>query len=276
VSKAPQKDLEGLFRHLNPDSREKLETLVSLLQRRSRLALALSGGLDSGVLLAVSSLVLPRENLFALTISSEIMPKDDLRRSYLLAATFKVRQRFVPFDHLSLEAFQKNPADRCYFCKRAMYERLLEVASQEGFFFLADGTIREDLFEDRPGLRAIRELQVVIPLAEAGFYKKDIRDLSQALGLPGYHRPASPCLATRFPTGVPITRKGLRMVRRAEEFLRALGFERFRVRFKEGEARLEFAPQEFPNFWFQRGQILDQLKKLGFQKVFFDLEGYRR
>jgi len=235
---------------------------------------ALSGGLDSGVLLAVAALVLSPARVLALTVTSEIVPQSDLYRSVLLAASFGVRHLLVPFEPLALQAFRENPPDRCYHCKLAMYQELLAAAYQEGFRILADGTILEDFLEDRPGFKAIYELEVVIPLAEAAFYKRDVRALWRALGLPDADRPASPCLATRFPPGEPITSKKVQLVRKAEDFLRSLGFDHFRLRMKGFEARLEMMPEEETMLFRERAIILSRLKELGFEKVFFDLEGY--
>ncbi len=238
------------------------------------MAVAFSGGLDSGVLLTVASLVLSPTRVLALTITSEIIPQPDLYRSVLITASLGVRHLLVPFDPLSLQAFQQNPPDRCYYCKLAMYEELWAVAYREGFRTLADGTILEDFLEDRPGFKALYELEVAIPLAEAAFYKRDVRAMWRALGFPEGERPSSPCLATRFPPGEPITSAKLRLVRLAEDFLRSLGFEHFRVRLKGKEARLEMVPEEEALFFQEREIILARFKELGFEKVFFDLEGY--
>jgi len=226
------------------------------------------------VLLAVAALVLSPSRVLALTVTSEIVPRSDLYRSVLLTASLGVRHVLVPFDPLALQAFRQNPPDRCYYCKLAMYEELLGAAYREGFRTLADGTILEDFLEDRPGFKAIYELDIAIPLAEAAFYKRHVRALWQALGFPDGHRPSSPCLATRFPPGEPITSSKLRLVSAAEDFLRSLGFERFRVRIKANEARLEVVPEEEPLLLQERDLILARFKELGFKKVFFDLEGY--
>ena len=150
------------------------------------------------------------------------------------------------------------------------------MSQAEGFETLADGTIRDDLFEDRPGLQAIKELSVSIPLAAAGLTKKEIKILGRILGLPREKFRPQACLATRFLPGEEITREGIQQVKRAENFLKSLGFQVFRVRIRQKEALLQIAPEEGPLFWAQKEYLFRALKGMGFQKVLFDLQAYRR
>ncbi len=259
----------------NKNFAQKDNLLVRILSSCGRLAIAFSGGLDSTVLLSRSVALLGPENVLALTVVSPIFPKEDLARAGETAFGLGVRLKGVFVDHLRLDTFVQNPPDRCYHCKKAMYEKLLLVARREGFYLLADGTHADDLKVHRPGLRAVRELGILTPLAEAGINKKEIRAYAHEKGLRVASLPAAPCLATRFLPGEIITRERLKQVQKAEDLLRFLGFRVFRVRVFRDEARLEFDPLEFESFWQKRKIITRGLKDLGFSRLFFDLQGYQ-
>ncbi len=270
-----KKHLKRLCKGLNENFNQKDDLLVQILSSYERLAIAFSGGLDSTVLLHRSVTLLGRENVLALTVVSPIFPKEDLSRAGETAFGLGIRLKGVFLDHLSLDTFVQNTPDRCYHCKKAMYEKLLSIARREGFFLLADGTQADDLKTHRPGLRAIRELGILTPLAEARINKKEIRAYAREKGLRVASLPAAPCLATRFPPGETITRERLKQVQKAEDLLRSLGFRIFRVRVFRNEARLEFDPLEFESFWQKREIITKGLKALGFSRLFFDLQGYQ-
>ena len=252
------------------------EPLRGFLSGFRRVAVALSGGVDSAVLTAAVARVLGPESVVALTATGPIFPPEELELARRTACLLGVEHREVPFEALRLRAFRENPPDRCYHCKRALLESFLSVAREAGAEALFDGTQRDDLGEDRPGLRALRELGVKSPLAEAGLGKTEIRRLAHALGLPQAERISSPCLATRFPPGEPVTPEGLRLVYLAEKELRArLGLWPLRVRWVRGEARLEVPPSEISAVFARRSEVLGVLSRFGFRRISLDLEGYR-
>ncbi len=241
-----------------------------------RVAVALSGGVDSAVLTAAVARVLGPEAVLTLTATGPIFPPEELKLARRTARLLGVVHQEVRFEALRLPAFRENPPDRCYYCKRALLEAFWLEARRFGAEVLFDGTQKDDLEEDRPGLLALRELGVKSPLAEAGLGKAAVRHLARLLGLPQAEREASPCLATRFPPGEPVTLEGLRLVYRAEKELRSrLGLWPLRVRWVRGEARLEVPPSEIPAVFARRGEVLETLKALGFRRVSLDLEGYR-
>jgi len=173
--------------------------------------------------------------------------------------------------------YVSNTPERCYFCKTDLFERLGTLARLEGFPWVAEGANLDDLGDLRPGRRAAREQGVRSPLLEAGLDKAAIRELSRALGLPTWEKPAMACLASRVPTGVPVTIERLGQVERAEAALRSLGFRSVRVRHHETIARIELPPEE-------RARLLDPplaseavqaVKAAGYRYVVLDLEGYR-
>ncbi len=270
-----KKHLKRICKGSSKNFGQKDDLLVRILCSYERLAIAFSGGLDSTVLLHRSVTLLGQENVLALTVVSPIFPREDLSRAGETAFGLGVRLKGVFFDHLSLDTFVHNPPNRCYYCKKAMYEKLLPIARKEGFSLLADGTQADDLKVYRPGLKAIRELGILTPLAEAGINKREIRTYAREKGLRVAGLPAAPCLATRFLPGEIITRERLNQVKKAEDLLRSLGFRVFRVRVFRDEARLEFDPLEFESFWQKREIITKGLKALGFSRLFFDLQGYQ-
>jgi uncharacterized protein len=175
------------------------------------------------------------------------------------------------------ESITHNPPDRCYHCKRALFAELKAVAATEGCSWLADGTNRDDLDDYRPGLRALRELEIRSPLLEAGLGKAEIRRYARALNLPVWNKPASACLLTRLPHDTDINPGLLRRVEAAEHALLELGFGAVRVRCHDDLARIEVDRNE-------HGRLLDEavsarvvatLNDCGFRYVTLDLQGYR-
>ncbi|MHC4914965.1 MAG: ATP-dependent sacrificial sulfur transferase LarE [Planctomycetota bacterium] len=254
---------------------EKLQALRRRLSGLGSACLAYSGGVDSTFLACIAGDVLG-EKFLAVTADSETYPSRERREAVELAASLGFRHEVIATSELGIPGFQANPPDRCYHCKKELFERLREVAGEHGLACLLDGQNADDVSDYRPGLRAAEELGVVSPLREAGLTKEEIRTLSRELGLPTWDKPAFACLASRFPYGRPITEEGLRRVDRAEEFLRELGVGQLRVRDHDGIARIEVAPKDIPKMagnW--RKQVIENLKGLGYMYVTLDLDGYR-
>jgi len=251
------------------------EALRRVLLSARRAAVAFSGGVDSTVLLACAARVLGPEKVVALHAVGEVFPPEERELAHRTARSLGVRLEEVPVDLLSLPAFRENPPDRCYHCKRHLLGLFLERARELGAEVLWEGTQRDDLSAFRPGLRALSELGVRSPLAEAGLDKGTVRALARTLGLPQAERPPSPCLATRFPPGEPVTREALSMVYHAEKALRdLLGEEILRVRYLRGEARLEVPPEALSRVFSVRDRVVKILRERGFRRVSLDLEGY--
>ena len=182
----------------------------------------------------------------------------------------------VSFDVLSLDAYAKNPPDRCYLCKKALFTRLLAIAQKQGCNVLTEGSNMDDMGDYRPGMRAIAELGVKSPLREAGLTKAEIRLLSEQLKLPTWNKPSFACLATRFVYGESITEAKIRMVDQGEQFLYELGIHQFRVRIHgENMARIEVPREELEIVMQHREQITEAFRKIGFLYVTLDLDGYR-
>jgi uncharacterized protein len=237
---------------------------------------AFSGGVDSTLLAAEARRVLGRNKALAVTASSETYLPTELEEAKALAKRLDLRHEIIETRELDVPNFRGNPPDRCYFCKRELLERLLEIAKARRMAAVCDGANADDASAWRPGLRAAAELGVRSPLKEAGLAKADVRALSKALGLPTWDRPAMACLASRFPYGQTITRSGLDRVAAAESLLADLGYRGFRVRDHGALARIEVAPADIERLTIaHRTRIVQDLKGLGYTYVSLDLEGYR-
>jgi len=254
----------------------KYSRLKTLLRSYGSLLVAYSGGVDSTLLLKVAADILG-DRVLAVTADSPIYPASERGYAEKMARRFGMRHIVLRSHALSDPKFISNRPDRCYWCKRALVEKLKKRAAREGLARVAVAEQRDDLRDYRPGSRATREAGVVSPLSLAGFTKRDIRELSRRLGIPGWRREAMACLASRIPYGEKIDREKLARVERAEDFLRLRGFRQVRVRHHGDIARIEVDPSQVSRFFKKtlRSEVVKRLKRLGFHHVCLDLEGYR-
>ncbi len=234
-----------------------------------KLALAFSGGADSA--LALYSAVSAGAEIKAYYLKSPFQPEFELADARRLAGELGVPLEVVPMDALAVPGIADNPADRCCLCKRAMFSCLLARAAADGFDTLADGTNASDCAEDRPGMRALRELGVLSPLRECGISKAQVRLLSRQAGLFTWDKPAYSCLATRVGQGEPITLPLLDRIQQAETALFDLGFSDLRVRVSGGAARLQLTDSQLARGFELKNDIIDRLGPL-FDSVALDLE----
>jgi uncharacterized protein len=256
---------------------EKLLRLKELFQSMGRVLVAYSGGVDSTLLLRVAIDTLGEENVLAITALSPLYPDRELTGAKRMAQEMGVKQILIESNELEIEGFSKNPSNRCYYCKRELFEALRSLAEKEGFSSVVEGSTLDDQRDYRPGRKAVHELGIRSPLQEAMFTKEDVRELSKALGLSTWDKPSFACLASRFPYGEEITPEGLKMVDEAENFLFSLGFKQVRVRHYQSLARIEVYPEEMSRLMngSLREKIVDRLKKIGYRYVTLDLQGFR-
>nr|WP_320132158.1 ATP-dependent sacrificial sulfur transferase LarE [uncultured Holophaga sp.] len=252
-----------------------MEAIQSWFRQFKKVGIAFSGGVDSSFLLALAGRALGPDRVCAFMVISGALPGREKSEGLATLARCGVPHRVLEVDVSAIPGFDTNPPDRCYHCKRFLFENLLAASREEGCEILVDGTNADDLGDYRPGLRALAELGVESPLARFGLSKVAIREQSRALGIPGWERPALACLATRFPPGQRLTPEVLGRVDAAEELLRGSGFTQCRVRCHGDLARLELLPQEMHQLLAGRQRIDEALKALGFRQVVLDLAGYR-
>ena len=243
--------------------------LRAFFEAHPRLALAFSGGVDSSYLLCAA--LACGADVTAYYARSAFQPafeREDARR---LAAQLGARLRQVPLDVLSVDAVRANPADRCYHCKRAIFSALMDAAAADDYTAIMDGTNASDDAGDRPGMKALRELQVLSPLRACGITKAQVREYSRQAGLFTWSKPAYACLATRVPAGREITAALLERVEAAEGALFGMGFSDFRVRVYGEAARLQLPAGQLERALEARREIRAALKPW-FEIALLDLE----
>ncbi len=253
---------------------EKLENLKSYLKGLGSVAIAFSSGVDSTFLLAVAHEVLG-DKAVAVTAASESFPQREAREAEEFCKAKGIRQIQFDSDEINIPGYRKNPTNRCYLCKKGLFEGMKELTDKEGIAYIAEGSNMDDNGDYRPGLQAIKELEILSPLRHVELYKSEIRALSKEMGLPTWRKQSYACLASRFVYGEEITEEKLRMVDLAEEFLLDKDFYQLRVRIHGTMARIEVLPDEFDKILAEKDEIVAKLKEFGFSYVTLDLQGYR-
>lgn len=255
---------------------QKYDELKEYLKSLGSVAVAYSGGVDSTFLLKVAYEELG-EKAIGVTARSSTYPEREFNEAVQYVKKIGATHIIIQSEELDIEGFSSNPINRCYYCKKELFQKINEVARKNRIQYVADGSNYDDCNDFRPGMQAAKELNVVSPLKHAKLTKEDIRILSKKLGLPTWDKPAFACLSSRFPYGSSITREKLSMVEQAEEFLISLGFRQIRVRHHQDTARIEIGDNEFDRFLDKKivRKVAHKLKEIGFTYVSLDLQGYR-
>ena len=232
-------------------------TLQEFFTEHPKAALGFSGGVDSSYLLW--SAVNAGADIAPYYIQTAFQPAFELEDAKRLCEQIGVKLNVIQLDALADPRVAANPANRCYYCKVGLFGALRARAKADGYDLLLDGTNASDDAGDRPGMKALREMEVRSPLRECGLTKAMIRQESRKAGLFTWDKPAYACLATRVPTGRTITPELLRRVEGAETALFALGFTDFRVRLYDDAARLQLSEGQLAKAVEQRQAIRQAL-----------------
>ena len=222
-----------------------------------KVAVAFSGGVDSSYLLYAAKQY--AKEVRAYYVSAEFQPRFEYEDAMRLAKEIGAQVSVIKLSALAVPGVAENPANRCYYCKQGIFGAIWRAAKEDGFSVLLDGTNASDDAGDRPGMKALAELSVRSPLRECGLTKAQIRELSKEAGLFTWDKPAYACLATRIPPGEVITKEKLARTEAAEGFLFSLGFKNFRVRSKEGHARIQLPEAQWGLLMQHRAEILQEL-----------------
>ncbi len=258
------------------DDEAALAALEARFAELGSACVAVSGGVDSSLALALAVRALGSSSVVAVTAVSPVFLAQELDGARALSAELGVEHVLMPTDQLQDPGFRGNPRDRCYRCKARLLDAMGAQARERGCAALVDGANADDLADHRPGMRAAAERGVAHPLLDAGVGKAQVRRLARRLGLAAWDAPQQACLASRFPYGEPIDEDKLRRVAAAETALHELGFRQCRVRYHGAVARVEVEVGEIGRAaGTARETIARRLRALGFSYVALDLEGFR-
>ena len=244
-------------------------TLQDLFQAHNKIALAFSGGVDSAYLLYAG--IQAGCDIHAYYVKSAFQPQFELEDAKKLAKELGAKMTILELDVLSDSIITNNPSNRCYYCKQKIFKKILEGAQADGYKIIIDGTNASDDSSDRPGMKALQELQVLSPLRECGITKDRVRQLSKEAGLFTWDKPAYACLATRIPTGQVITKEALTATEVSEKTLTDLGFIDFRIRRIGSDAKIQIREEQLEKLLLNRTEILEKLKPY-YSAVTVDLE----
>ncbi|MDR2887208.1 MAG: ATP-dependent sacrificial sulfur transferase LarE [Bacteroidales bacterium] len=252
----------------------KIEKLAGILGSAGPAVIAFSGGVDSSFLLYMAHKT-HAGSVVAATVRTPYIPSREIEQATEFAGRYGIRHQIIDIGTPAIVA--NNPDNRCYHCKKAIFTRLAGFAESAGCATVFDGSNADDLNEYRPGMKALRELQVRSPLLEAGLTKNDIREHLRREGLDIWNMPAMTCMLTRIPHNTPVTPETLTMIEEAENCLCAKGYRGARVRVHADVARIECPQQLMDKICeaAERKQIVEKLKHAGFRYITLDMEGYR-
>lgn len=243
--------------------------LIEFFREYPKVAIAFSGGVDSSYLLyaALESGV----DAIAYYVNSDFQPKFELEDAKRLANQLGARLEIIELDVLSHDEIAKNPSNRCYYCKNAIFKEIINRAKKDGYSVIIDGTNASDEVSDRPGMKALQELSVLSPLRLSGITKSEVRQLSKEAGLFTWDKPAYACLATRIQPETEITKEMLVKTEQSEDFLSSIGFTDFRVRMIGNSAKIQIPEAQLAHLIKKRSEILKELSKY-YDSVMLDLE----
>ncbi|WP_425756881.1 ATP-dependent sacrificial sulfur transferase LarE [Ihubacter sp. rT4E-8] len=244
--------------------------LKGFFERYPKVALAFSGGVDSAYLLYAAKKY--GADVKAFFVKSQFQPEFELRDAEELAHSLNADMEIIYCDVLADAVVADNPENRCYYCKHRIFDMLRKAAGAAGYTCIIDGTNASDLVADRPGMKALAEMEVLSPLRLCGLTKEEIRSRSKEAGLFTWNKPSYACLATRVPVGEKITREKLQRVEASEKELTALGFSDFRIRLFGGAARIQLREDQMEKAVELCGAVCQRLKPY-FEIVLLDLEG---
>lgn len=238
---------------------------------------AFSGGVDSTLLLKIAAIYALRNGtqVYGVTASTMLHPACEVKSAALVAEQIGAEHIVMEVDELKDAGIRNNPIDRCYLCKRHLFEKMRILGEEKKAAIIIEGTNQDDLGVYRPGIKAVRELGIISPLAEAGMTKEDVRMLAEEYGLSTARRASVPCLATRFPYGTHLTSQAMEQVDRAEYFIKELGFYNVRIRIYDTLIRIEVDDSDLEKLVRHRKEMVKYLKQLGYHYITIDLEGFR-
>ena len=255
---------------------ERLKAIIASCAEED-VVVAFSGGADSSLLLKMACEAAKKTGriVYGIFLHTMLHPSGEAESAGETAEEIGAVFRVLEINELRGAGIAYNPVDRCYRCKKHLFQSILREAEKLRAGTVMEGTNQDDLKVYRPGIRAVKELNIASPLAEAGLTKEEVRRLASEYGLSVSRKPAAPCLATRFPYGTRLSDEEMRRVERGERMLKEQGFYNVRIRVHGEIARLEVDSRDLPMLVEKRESVADRLKELGYTYVTADLEGFR-
>ena len=254
---------------------KKYTELKMILKGMGKVLVAFSGGVDSSFLTWAAVDALGKDNVIAVTAESPTRHSDEIEMAKKIAQQLEIEHIIVKTVELEDKMVSNNSYERCYYCKKYIFNGLVNIAGEHNVNHILEGSNIDDDSQFRPGKKAIEELNVKSPLAQAGLTKPEIRKLAKKLGVFNWNASSQSCLLTRFTYNRPVSESELNKIHAAENFLMDMGFTNVRVRVYSRYIRLEVAPAEVPVLTEKAPFIISQLKTLGYEGIKIDPAGYR-
>ncbi len=250
--------------------RNKFDKLKQYLKKLDKqgICLAFSGGIDSCALLYLCKDL----NVIAVTFKSIFQTEQEIDEAKEFCKFYGIEQKIIEYYPLENNLIKNNPKDRCYYCKKLIFSELKTFARNR---IIIDGTNADDIKTYRPGLKALKELEIYSPFADFGITKKEIIDFSKEESIKNYAKPSSPCIATRFPYNTSLSEELIEKAKKGEEVIKSFGFTNCRFRIHDNIARIEIIQEEIEKFIRYRKDIIDKLKDLNIKYFTLDLECLR-
>ena len=243
------------------------------------ICMAFSGGVDSSVLLAAACKAVKEAGIdkpvLAVTFATRLHPHGDTAEAAEFAKMSGAVHKIIEIDEFSDARISENPRNRCYLCKSLLFQSLLQTGKEAGYTYFCEGSNLDDTKVYRPGIQAVRELNVASPLIECELTKDMIRSIAAAEGLSVASKPSTPCMATRLPYDTHFDYELLDRINSGEVWLRSQNFYNVRLRFHDPILRIEIDKPDFYRFIEQHEVIVNAMKALGFKYITLDLEGFR-
>ena len=254
----------------------KLNNLVKWFEDKTKVMIALSGGVDSAVV-AYAAFQALGNSAIAVTADYKTLSEEELLSAKQVCSEIGIEQILLDYSELENEEFVKNDSKRCFHCRMELGEHLIELAKKHDVKIIVDGTNLDDLGDYRPGIQALRENGIRSPLVETKFLKSQIREIAKSVGLSVYDRPSNSCLASRIPWGQRVTAEKLTRIEFGETLVKQLtNLKQVRVRDFDGSAKIEVDKKMISIFDDNiMNQLNEKLKIIGFTSVEIDKDGYK-